>query len=150
MDLKDFVAETLVQIVEGVAISADRISGFGGAVSPAFSPSSTHEGRFGTTKDGRAAPVYGVAFDVAVAASSVGTQEGGARLEVAGFGGFGGKKGTGNKEERTSRVQFVVPRALPTDPKSHEAAKAREAEEQARVQAMNDRIEAHNHGSPFL
>lgn len=63
-----------------------------------------------------------VVFDVAVVASSSGTQEGGARLEVAGFGGFGGRKGSESKEQTTSRVQFTVPLQLPVDPKSMLAA----------------------------
>lgn len=147
MDLRDFVAETLSQIVEGVALSAERISNLGGAVSPAFIPRS--EDRLGTTKDGRGAVVYGVSFDVAVVASASGGQEGGARLEVAGLGGFGGKKTTGSKEETTSRVQFVVPLALPTDPKSRDAADQIQKEKEADRRRQDALVRAHNTGGSW-
>jgi hypothetical protein len=134
MDLKDFVAATLTQIVEGVAASASAISQLGGAVSPAMSGSQQGE-RLGISKDGSGAPVYGVAFDVAVVASSGDSQAGGARLQVAGIGGFGGKKETSSREEITSRVKFVVPLALPLDPKSVQGAANREREAEDRFNA---------------
>lgn len=142
MDLKNFVAETLAQIVEGVALSSGRISNLGGAVSPAFTP--RNEDRLGTTKDGKGSIVYGVSFDVAVVASASGGQEGGARLEVAGLGGFGGKKSAVSKEETTSRVQFIVPLALPTDPKSMEAADKIQKELDAERRRENELVDMHN------
>lgn len=132
MDLKDFVAASLTQIVEGVAESAPAISALGGAVSPAFSPRGTPSEFLGESQDGSNAPVYGVAFDVAVIVGSTGSAEGGGKLQVASFLSIGGKAGTADKEETTSRIKFVVPLRLPTDPDSlkgalDEAAKARAA-----------------------
>jgi hypothetical protein len=70
MDLKEFVAASLTQIVQGVAESAAAISQAGGAVSPVFYVVSGESGHLGNSKDGSASPVYPVKFDVAVVASS--------------------------------------------------------------------------------
>lgn len=144
MDLKNFVAEPLTQIVQGVSLSSAAVSELGGAVSPAYYPKSE---LLGTTRDGANNPVYGVQFDVAVIASSIDSQEGGGALRVVGIGGFGGKLSGTEKEETSSRVRFVVPLQLPTDPKSQEAVKQL-AVAQARAREQEDeRISAHNRGS---
>ncbi|MDP3761514.1 MAG: hypothetical protein Q8R01_13460 [Ramlibacter sp.] len=131
MDLKDFVAASLTQIAEGVAQSAPAISALGGAVSPAFSPSTAPGEFLGEARDGSNAPVYGVAFDVAVIVGSAGSAEGGGKLQVASFLSFGGKVGTAEREETTSRIKFVVPLRLPTDPDSVKGALDAEAKAQA-------------------
>jgi hypothetical protein len=128
MDLREFVAATLKQIVEGISESAEAVSKLGGAVSPAFD--SRAENRLGTSKDGAGVPVYGVSFDVAVIAGSSDSKEAGAGLRVVGFGGLGGKLAESAKQEITSRVQFVVPLQLPVDPTSRQAAEAHEREKQ--------------------
>jgi hypothetical protein len=121
MDLKDFVSASLLQIVQGVADSAKAISDLGGAVNPAFSPSAsgTHVGQ---SQDGSAAPVYAVAFDVAVIVSNTGSGEAGAKLQVASFLSIGGKASASDKHETTSRIKFSVPLQLPTDEQSKAAA----------------------------
>jgi hypothetical protein len=128
MDLKDFIAATLTQIVRGVSESAAAISEMGGAVSPAYKAQVADE-RIGLTLDGKEHPVYSISFDVAVVASESGATEGGARLQVAGIG-FGAKATSADKQETTSRVQFIVPLQLPVDPKSAQAA---EEEQKAAV-----------------
>jgi hypothetical protein len=126
MDLKDFVAATLTQIAEAVAQSAPAISSLGGAVSPAFTPSSAAGAFLGRARDGSDAPVYAVAFDVAVVVGSAGAAEGGGKLQVANFFSIGGKAGTAESEETTSRLKFVVPLQLPTDPQSKAASDKRD------------------------
>ena len=138
MDLKDFVAASLTQIAEGVAQSAPAISALGGAVSPVFSPSGTPGEFLGEARDGSNAPVYAVAFDVAVVIGNAGTAEGGSKLQVAGFLSIGGKVGKADKEETTSRIRFVVPLQLPTDLQSKAASKARQEAEQTIASAPPD------------
>lgn len=142
MDLKDFIAASLTQIVEGVAQSAKAISDAGGAVSPAFSPSNLTE-RMGVTSDGNKTPVYAVSFDVAVVASSSDTLEGGARLSVASMFSAGGKMTGSEKEEVTSRIKFMIPLRLPTDPISLLAKEEHERQKQAEV----DRVTRMIHGN---
>jgi hypothetical protein len=133
MDLKDFVATTLQQIVEGVAQAAPAVSALGGAVSPAFYPKgdATH-GFLGTAKSGDSEPVYAVSFDVAVVVGSAAGIEGGGKLQVASIFSVGGKASTNDKEETTSRLKFMVPLLLPTDVQSAGAAKqSRQREDRA-------------------
>lgn len=122
MDLKDFIASTLTQIVEGVAQSADAVSKAGGAINPAFLASTSSAERVGSTKDGSSTPVYAVSFDVAVVASSTDSLDAGAKLTVASVFSIGGKASNSERDEVTSRIKFMVPLQLPTDLKSNEAA----------------------------
>lgn len=121
MDLKDFIASTLTQIVEGVAQSSDAVSRAGGAINPAFLASTTSAERVGSTKDGSNTPVYAVSFDVAVVASSTDSLDAGAKLTVASVFSVGGKATTSERDEVTSRIKFMIPLLLPTDLKSNEA-----------------------------
>ena len=132
MDLKEFISMTLIQIVEGVADSAARAAELGGSVSPAFSAGSTGK-HIGYKADGSNQPVYGIEFDVAVVASSNTSAEGGAKLTIATVFSAGGKAGEAAKEETTSRIRFLVPLSLPTDPISKEAADKRKQEDDARL-----------------
>jgi hypothetical protein len=136
MDLKNFVASTLTQIVEGVAEAAGAVAELGGVVSPAYSPASPPGERLGVSSDGTQTPVYGVAFDVALVSASMDANEAGGGLRVAGLG-FGGKVSGNEKEEITSRVRFLVPLQLPTDPTSANRAKKLSDEADAKVRAYN-------------
>jgi hypothetical protein len=119
MDLKDFVSQTLVQIVQGVADAAGPIAALGGFVSPAHS--SKIEGSVvGHTTDGTVRWVHAVQFDVAVVAENDASVAGGGGLKVMGLN-LGGSASTRDKEQTTSRIQFVVPLALPVDPVSQDA-----------------------------
>ena len=145
VDLKDFIASTLIQIVEGVAQSAEAVSKVGGAVNPAFQPSSSTE-RFGSTKDGLNTPVYAVSFDVAVVASSTDSLDAGAKLTVASVFSVGGKATTSERDEVTSRIKFMIPLLLPTDLKSNEAT----AEYKKQQKIESDRITNQiNNASPY-
>lgn len=110
MDLKDFVSQSLIQIVEGVVSASKVVSDLGGAVSPAYS--ARREETLGHTTDGSGRPVQGVEFDVAVVASTEAASEasGGLRISVLSVGMKGSDK---DSQQTTSRISFTVPLASP-------------------------------------
>jgi hypothetical protein len=116
MDLKTFVAETLTQIVEGVAEAQKRIDGggTGAAVNPDWVDSSSQ------ATHGRAKPVE---FDVAVMAGEESTENTGEKL--AGSVGLisvltaraaaeiDSRNVGAQRHETTSRIKFTVMLAQP-------------------------------------
>ncbi|MBN4079150.1 hypothetical protein JYT26_00765 [Beggiatoa alba] len=76
MDLKDFITETLVQIVSGVSDAKEQVSLLGGKVSPKIRCSSTHAAQHGflSTEEGAAQLVQ---FDVALTATEGSGKKGG-------------------------------------------------------------------------
>jgi hypothetical protein len=114
MDLKSFVAETLVQIVEGVADAQKRIHDLnvGAAVNPHAVPDTT------VGKTGRPSPIQ---FDVAITVTDETASKTGAGAS-AGFLSVVSAKVDAKAEasdtirnEAVSRVQFVVNVAQPAD-----------------------------------
>lgn len=112
MDLRDFVRETLVQIVEGVVNARDSIVEKGGDINPVgghFDQKSL-KGRQWDWKRGAA---ENVEFDVALTASDKEDAK-------AGFGVFFGAVGIGtqisgeNAYSSMTRVKFSVPLLLPS------------------------------------
>ena len=111
MELKDFVAETLKQIIDGVRESQAYGSEHGAVVSPAqmFQLSS---GQPGFT-DGSQRPVQPIEFDVAVTASEGTKTKGGIGVFMGGVG--LGSQGQSDAASRSvSRIRFTVPLVLPT------------------------------------
>jgi hypothetical protein len=96
MDVKDFVAETLRQVTEAINENESSLD-TGGKHITALEDINMFSLNGGW--------VTHVDFDIAVTESS--SQEGGAKLKIAGVGGIGGDltKGT----EIASRVKFRVP-----------------------------------------
>jgi hypothetical protein len=127
MDLRTFVAESLVQIVQGVVDSAERISAMGGAVSPAFDGARS-EAVLGKTP-GAGKPVYLVDFDIAVTVSAGRSAESAERLTVAGVGSQQANTADSSDEQTASRLRFKVPVQLPMDPASQAAIEARNREQ---------------------
>lgn len=97
MDLRTFVAESLVQIVQGVVDSAERISAAGGAVSPAYDANGA-SAAIGTTPVDRK-PVYLVEFDIAVTVAADSAKDATESLSVAGV---LAQWGGGSREQRPS------------------------------------------------
>jgi hypothetical protein len=109
MDLKTFVAETLTQIVEGVADAQRRCANLGARVNPP-GISGTSEAQGWADEDG--APAQAVRFDVAVTASEGSGTKGGIGV-VAGVFTLGSAGHSKTEHAASSRVQFVVPLVLP-------------------------------------
>ena len=113
MDLKDFVSQSLIQIVQGVCDAAGPISAMGGYVSPAHT-SKTEGHVIGHTMDGKGRAVHSVHFDVAIVAENDSKVSGGGGLKVMGVR-LGADASAAEREQTSSRIQFVVPLALPID-----------------------------------
>ena len=111
MELKDFVSQTLTQIIEGVKESQIKASELGGIVSPCLTSNHSEMGKQGIlSASGRAAQI--VQFDVALTVvEGTGTK--------GGIGVFAGAINLGSsgesKAESTSvsRIKFSVPVVLP-------------------------------------
>ena len=133
MELKEFVTSAIEQIIEGVTAAQTHATKKGAAVNPAFNVAGTHSGVMGTTEAD--VLVLKVHFDVAVTAVESTEAKGGAKVQVAGPISVGGGAGVAERAERVSRLQFIVPLALPDDPSMREQAKQAEAERDAAFRA---------------
>ena len=100
MELKDFVAQTLVQIVEGIDQANDSLSN-----KSAFVVSSNIK-----------TYVSNVDFDVAINIQDSQSKTGGANIEVFSVLNIGGKGEKGLIDTSTNRIKFTLPLALPTEP----------------------------------
>lgn len=116
MDLKEFVAESLRQIVDGVAEAKSHGSEVGAEVNPIGNPGNYDrlpEGVLIRKLDGVGTQyAQNVSFDIAVTTIEESQSKGGARLAVAVFS-LGGDKQSNSTNSSVSRVQFTVPVFLP-------------------------------------
>jgi hypothetical protein len=110
MDLKDFVASSLTQIVEGVKMAQQATGASGAWINPATRFSKSDETV--NVAPGISAYVHDVEFDVAVTVSDKQGADAGAKLEI-----FGAKIGGGGnvayENQAVSRVAFSVPVVWP-------------------------------------
>jgi hypothetical protein len=115
MQLKDFVAQTLIQISEGVAEAQEKTSGGIGLVNPKVkklfvnSQSGGTNLALGWTASGEL--INMVTFDVAVTATDGTGTKGGIGI-VIGAVALGSQGNSETRNEAISRVQFKVPLAL--------------------------------------
>ena len=102
MNLREFVSETLEQLIGAIKDARDNVGDSDGAVVPTF-----------TTSGGIEVPrLQEIDFDVAVTVVDEKTRKKGAGIVIAGFGvGASGDEGTRNTT--VSRIQFKVPVILP-------------------------------------
>jgi len=110
MELKDFVSETLKQIIEGVKAAQEQTGQMGGKVSPSLI---ANPDLVGVVTEKQQQPVQMVEFDVAVTEAT-------GKGSKAGIGVFFGAIGAGAQGESQSsstamnRIKFSVPLLLPT------------------------------------
>lgn len=123
MELRDFIAETLLQIVDGVRKAQSGEQGTNVNAQMATADFGGHLVNMGT---------YGVAtrvdFDVSVSAESSGNA--GAKLTVFGVGVAGGAE---HKAGAANRISFSVPVRLPDG----DTARAGRIDEESRRQAQS-------------
>ncbi|WPD22960.1 MAG: hypothetical protein SD837_00055 [Candidatus Electrothrix scaldis] len=110
MELKDFISETLTQLVEGIADAQSRVDGKGGRVCPYTYNKPEHKSVIAKTKDNL--PVVAVDFDVLITAED-GTGTKGNVSVVAGIFNLGSQGESKHSNQSASRVKFMVPVALP-------------------------------------
>lgn len=108
MELKDFIAGTLVQIVEGVHDAQKQVVELGGNVNPYYRKEIQG---FGTNYT--RAEIQSVAFDVAITAQENSASKEGIGVVVAAIA-LGKRNETSDSSTSVSRVAFTVPLALPT------------------------------------
>ncbi len=104
MDLKEFIASSLSQILMGVDDAIKETKGTKGAINPLK----------GEIMDNLEEITQLVKFDVAVTVSEKGTSEGGVGIKVMGIGLGANVKGSREQNNiSVSRIQFAIPVALP-------------------------------------
>lgn len=115
MELKDFVKETIVQIVKGIDEANATLSERNAFV--ASSNFQTNKDiKYATDKEGRCHYVTDLDFDVAINAQKSKALEGGGGIEILSVLKLGGKSSNENLNSSTNRIKFTLPLALPTEP----------------------------------
>ncbi len=111
MDLKEFVSETIVQIVSGVVDAQEQTKAIGGRVSPRLTGGETHGSKHGfLPAEGGATQI--VQFDVALTAKEGTGTKGGIGI-VTGLVSLGSAGQSHEENASVSRVKFSVPLSLP-------------------------------------
>lgn len=105
MDLKEFVAETLKQVIDGVKEAQSHASQNGAMVAPGLFYSNVNEPM-------EKSKLQDVAFDVAVTAQKSNEEEGKVGLKIPYFN-IGGRVSEGQENATVSRIQFNVEIMLP-------------------------------------
>jgi hypothetical protein len=112
MELKDFIAQTISQIMEGVKESQELAHQSGGAVNPKGQMYLVEDAApfmdKGTTRIGDF-----MHFDVAVEVTEGKAKSGGAKISVPTIGGLGGELNEETRNKSISRVSFRIPVIFP-------------------------------------
>lgn len=109
MNLKEFVSQSITEIVDGVRSCQDSIPRLTAHVNPIITREET-----GTRSDvigpraGHSVPLLFVEFDVAVVASKDESTKGGMGIFVAAFG-VGATGESKNLDSQHSRIKFTIP-----------------------------------------
>jgi hypothetical protein len=110
MDLKSFVAQTLIQIVEGVKEAGSAVEAVGATVNPPFAGERPKASSSYHTGSGRLAQC--VEFDVALTVTE-GTETKGGIGVFSGVVNLGSSGQSNNENVTVSRLKFIVPVELP-------------------------------------
>lgn len=112
MELKDFIAQTIKQVMEGVRDAQKLADEIGGMVNPKgqlyLSPEAAPFMDKDTTRIGDF-----INFDVEIEATEGNEESGGARISVPSIGGFGGKLFRKRSNKSINRVSFRLPVIYP-------------------------------------
>lgn len=109
MELKDFVAATLINIVEGIQLAQERFKGTPAVVNPELRSSHGREGSF---HPGTGTFVQEVEFDVAVTTTETTGTKGSIGV-FAGAIGVGSQGQSDAGKTQLSRIKFTIPILLP-------------------------------------
>ena len=109
MELKDFITETLTQMMEGVKNAQEKAKEVGAIVNPEANDSSKHYIEVGNE---HIASIQNVEFEIALTAST--TEETKKGINVA-FAAIELGRGKGNNEQNSAinKIKFEIPIVLP-------------------------------------
>ncbi|MEJ2362409.1 MAG: hypothetical protein P8Z75_13490, partial [Gammaproteobacteria bacterium] len=111
VDLKEFISETMIQIISGVVEAQEQEKTIGGTVSPRLTAGSEFGAQHGFLRaEGGAAQI--VQFDVALTAKEGSGTKGGIGI-VSGIVSLGTSGQSQEENASVSRVKFSVPLILP-------------------------------------
>ncbi|MBU1138835.1 MAG: hypothetical protein KKA76_07655 [Proteobacteria bacterium] len=122
MDLKEFVSESIIEIIEGIIDAQSRISSEDAQVAPEMSKLYLNSQAGGASlalgKDKNNNLVHTLEFDVAVTANE-GTETKGGIGVVAGVFALGSQGKSESNNQSISRLKFRVPVSFPRHGKSN-------------------------------
>jgi hypothetical protein len=115
MELKEFVTQTLIQIIGGVKDAQELAAKERASInSERLYLESTGHIKY---LDHVVSPIVTkIDFDVAVTTSEESKAQGGGVITIAAIAGIGSKLEAGSKDSTVCRIQFSVPVALPVQP----------------------------------
>lgn len=113
MNLEDFIAETLTQIVGGISKAQGKIESYGAEVNPKMQSNSTVNSALGLIYTGQPG-IYAqlVQFDVALTVKEGTGTKGGIGI-ASGIVNLGSSGQSTNENTSVNQVKFAVPLALP-------------------------------------
>lgn len=116
MELKDFISETLSQIIAGVVDAQSKVisAGKGGAVNPYVHSLNDPKSTYSRTEQKE--PVVLVDFDIAIAAEQGTGTKGGVGV-VAGIFTLGAQGQSNENQQTSNKIKFNVPVMLPLQQK---------------------------------
>jgi len=111
MELRDFVKETLIQIIEGVRAAHSNLKQGGGKINPIqqFFGEGTHSN---TIRDEGGQVIHTVEFDVAITVKEDAGIKGGAGIVVGPIA-IGTRADVGEQNTSTNRIKFPIPITYP-------------------------------------
>lgn len=110
MELKDFIRETLVEIINGVKDAQSAIRDTGAYINPPVH--SSNEKRSSVSFSGHKSMIYDVDFDIAVTASDSSGAKGGIGVFLVGVG-IGTKAELNESNVSQNKIKFQVPITYP-------------------------------------
>jgi hypothetical protein len=116
MELKDFVKNTLVEIVEGLQSANEALASTSAFVASSNIKSPSQEW-YGTCDSKKIYHYISfVDFDISVLVQDLSEKSKGGKINVAQLISVGGNGDQSSKTEKENRVKFKIPLALPTEP----------------------------------
>ena len=116
MQLKNFISETLSQLIEGIVEAQEKVQESGGRVSPHVRNPNDAKSLYGRTNDHL--PVIFVDFDVSIEAQEATGTKGGIGV-VTGMFNLGSTGESKENRHSMNNIKFSIPVALPLQPYKH-------------------------------
>jgi len=121
VDLEEFIAETLQQVVAGVAKAQEAVKSQGAIINPANDSNQDADAKKNTLDRQTGLAVELIEFDIAVTTTQGKEKSGRAGIAVIGVGiGLGGAASSATSDTVASRIKFSIPLILPPGSKRSE------------------------------